>query len=484
MLLRLAYKNIIARKSSIVIILFIAFAIMLLVVTNSVFDSTERGIEETFIHSFTGDIVIRPKNDVSFCLFGDETPVTGKLTTIDTLTPYAEIRETLKNFDDIKSSFSQLSASVVIESKSARFPIYLFGVDGEAYLKTMPALSLVDGTPYKNDEKGVMLSDVVAKKLKLSVGDKVQFAVSDGASFRIRAADVKAIYSYGVDNNTLENIAIADSKTVCSLLDINAMVYDENIDLTEEQKALFSENFDDESLFFDAEDVDAVFNDNFETQVEEVNSNSITPSASDADVNSGESLSWNFIVCSLVDSNNAKDNIRKLNKIFRENKWPVEAVGWRAAAGNTAMYLYWMRIILNVGILVILFAGFIVVNNTLVINILDRNREIGTMRAIGASRNFICGMCFSETFILAVISGILGCILGVIMSYFVKSMNISFSNEFLIQLFGGNKLVTHITFSNLFNSFLLALFLGFLAWIYPVQTALQANPVQAMQGAK
>ncbi|MCR5605750.1 MAG: FtsX-like permease family protein [Treponema sp.] len=482
MLLRLAYKNIIARKSSIVIILFIAFAIMLLVVTNSVFDSTERGIEETFIHSFTGDIVIRPKNDVSFCLFGDETPVTGKLTTINTLTPYTEIMETIKASNDIKSSFSQLSASVLIESKAARFPIYLFGADGESYLKTMTALSLIEGEPYKNGEKGVMLSDVVAKKLNLSVGDSVQFTVSDGASFRIRAADVKAIYSYGVENSTLENIAIADSKTVCSLLDMNAMVYDENIDLTEEQEALFSESFDDESLFFDAEDVDAVFNDDFE-KLEEVNDNSIVHEC-DTDANSAESLSWNFIVCSLKDSNNTKDNIKSLNKIFKEKNWPIEAVGWRAAAGNTAMYLYWMRIILNVGILVILFAGFIVVNNTLVINILDRSREIGTMRAIGASRAYVCAMCFSETFILAVISGILGCILGVVMAFFVKNMNITFSNEFLIQLFGGNKLITHITFSNLFNSFLLSLFLGFLAWIYPVQTALQANPVQAMQGAK
>ena len=62
MLLYLALKNIITKKSSYVIILFIAFAVMMLVVTNAVFDSTEKGVQETFVSSFTGDVVIRPKH--------------------------------------------------------------------------------------------------------------------------------------------------------------------------------------------------------------------------------------------------------------------------------------------------------------------------------------------------------------------------------------------------------------------------------------
>ena len=44
MLFYLAFKNIVSRKSSFVIVLFIAFAVMLMAVINSVFDSTENGI--------------------------------------------------------------------------------------------------------------------------------------------------------------------------------------------------------------------------------------------------------------------------------------------------------------------------------------------------------------------------------------------------------------------------------------------------------
>ncbi len=91
MLLYLAYKNVISKKSSFVIILFIAFAIMLLVLQNAVFDSTENGVQETFISSFTGDVVIRPKSDKPLSLFGDETPVTCKLSEIPVLVPYGDL---------------------------------------------------------------------------------------------------------------------------------------------------------------------------------------------------------------------------------------------------------------------------------------------------------------------------------------------------------------------------------------------------------
>ena len=91
MLFYLAYKNIVSRKSSFVIILFIAFAISLMVLVNSIFDSTENGIESVYSRSFTGDIVIRPAAKMPLSLFGDETPITGKLTEIPRLIPYADI---------------------------------------------------------------------------------------------------------------------------------------------------------------------------------------------------------------------------------------------------------------------------------------------------------------------------------------------------------------------------------------------------------
>ena len=132
----------------------------------------------------------------------------------------------------------------------------------------------------------------------------------------------------------------------------------------------------------------------------------------------------------------------------------------------------------------ILLAGFIVINNTLVINVMDRIREIGTMRAIGANKRYISLECMAETFLMSSVAGVFGVILGIVLSLAVNSADVTIGNSFLVQLFGGEKLVTQVNISNLVLSFLLSVVIGLVAWMYPVTTALKIRPVQAMQGAK
>src|SRR5574344_1555931 len=115
---------------------------------------------------------------------------------------------------------------------------------------------------------------------------------------------------------------------------------------------------------------------------------------------------------------------------------------------------------------------------------IDRTREIGTLRAIGASRLFISLQCMIETFILAIMAGIIGSIFGCIAARIITHAQIVFKNAFLIQLFGGNALITEVTANNLGSVSLLVLVIGIVGWIYPVQAALKVNPVEAMQGAK
>ena len=95
--LKFALKNIVSRKSSLVIILFIAFSIAALVMANAVFDGTRSGIEKTFSQNFTGDIVIRPKAQFPMSLFGDETPITGNLSELPQLVPYSDIYSYVSN---------------------------------------------------------------------------------------------------------------------------------------------------------------------------------------------------------------------------------------------------------------------------------------------------------------------------------------------------------------------------------------------------
>ena len=477
MLLYLAFKNIISKKSSFIIILFIAFAIMLLVITNSVFDSTEQGIQDTFISSFTGDIVVRPKNKSPLSLFGDETPVTGKLTSLPKLSPYDDLQAYLSKNSDISDFVPQVSGISQLSSDTKSTKCFIFGVPAIKYLSVMASIKILEGNPWQDGEKGIMLSKKYAESLNARVGDTLQFEISEGFSSRIRSAPLTAIYEYSVpiENSTLEKIVLTNPETVRQIMDMGDFSSADKIELSESVENILSAS-DLDDLFSDAGDFDegVVSEETVATEEEET-----------ALKNSYENSStWNFLVCRTKDPRTAKKAIKSLNRTFREKEWPLEAVNWRSSAGSTAFYLYILRLILNIGIIIILGAGFIVVNNTLVINVLDRIREIGTMRAIGANKRYITKECAAETLIMAFMAGILGCILGCIGSAAVSAAHVTFSNEFLIQLFGGKVLHTSVNFSNLLGSFSLSIFIGLVAWIYPLLTALRVNPVEAMQGAK
>lgn len=474
MIIKLALKNILARKSSIVIVLFIAFSVALFVITNSIFDSTENGIQETYVSSFTGDILIRPKNESPLSILGDETPVTGTFSETPILSPYLDIVDFIQENPNIDSFCPLISGFVALEYKNQKFPCIIFGVNAEDYLNIMNAIKIEQGKPFENDKEGIMLSTQISKHLNADIGSDIQFVVARGLSARIRTAPITAIYSYPVENSIFDEIVIISHEIARELLDIAGMYDSDDVVLEEDLENLLSD-FDLESMFEEAEDVG---------QITKENSVFVSSDENSFQENEAKASSWNFITCKVKNKKEVKHTIRMLNRYFKNNSWPVEAVNWRHAAGSNAMYLYFLRLIMNIGIFIILFAGFIVINNTLIINILDRTCEIGTMRAIGTTKKFVSLECMSETLIISIIAGFIGCLMGVILSYIISKSNIALTNAFLIQLFGCNKLVTLITAKNLFSSFCVSLSIGVVAWIYPVLAALKTSPVVAMQGGK
>lgn len=475
MIFKLALKNILARKSSVVIVLFMTLVATLLIVANAVFDSTEKGVESSFVQSFTGDFIIRPISDVPLSLFGDETPVTGELTEIERLSPYEDILQVLSENPAIKKFTPQITGISLLEFGDYREPMSIFGVNADAYLDIMSGVTVEEGKPYKMGDKGIMISRQQQELLGAAVGDTIQFTIVDGVSFRIRAVPVTGIYSYQNYNTIFDRFVLINPETVRDIMDITDTV-SSSIEIDESKTNLLDGDLNFDDLFFTSDEEGAVFEDsqdNFSETEEVIAENPVS-----------DSTSWHFLICDVKDSEDVTSVMRSLNRTFKKNGWPVEAVNWRHAAGSTALYLYWMRIIFNIGILIIVAAGFIMVNNTLVVSVLNRSREIGTMRALGATRSFVALNCMIENLILAFISGFCGCLLGVVVTRAITKAEITFTNDFLIQLFGGEALVTAVTASNMLWIMFLMFCLGILGWIYPVITTLKVQPIEAIQGTK
>lgn len=481
--LKFAFKNIISRKSSFVIILFIAFSIALLVMANAIFDGTGNGIEKTFSSSFTGDLVIQPKTDFPLSLFGDETPVTGELSELPRITPYTIVDEYITSQTEIKNTSPQLTGQGVLKVGGKNKTVVMFGVNPSLYLDIMSGIKVLEGSIDNFDDKSLMISDKVRQDvfestgINLNIGDEVQFISSNGSSYTLRKANLCAIYKYDVHNDLHNNIVIISPEVVRSLLGIESLSSSQII--VDKNQSTMIDDFENIESLFGEENIFEDFSNNSEENLPELEiENDIIEE--DSSYNS-EETSWNYIVCKLKEGTNVNQFVKKVNEYFEENEYDVRAVSWRQAAGMSAQYIYWMRLIFNIGLILLIGTGFIVVNNTLIIAAIDRTKETGSLRAIGASRKFIAVEYLFETLLLTITAGILGCILGVIGNQLICSLNITFSNSYLIQLFGGTDLKPIVNMSNIFMGMTLSFALAIIGWLYPVHIALGTSPVVAME---
>lgn len=479
---RFALRNVLSRRSSAVIILFIAFTLALLVVSNAIFDGTDSGMEHTYVNSFTGNIVVCPKSEFPLSLFGDETPVTGELSEIPLLIPFSEVNELVRGTEGITSVIPQITGVAVMDINEENIPLSLFGVIGDEYMADMSGIQMVSGRPYTAGERGLMLSETSLALIEedaeteLHVGDTVKLVMTDGASFTIRAIPITGIYRYEVRNYTLDKIALIDPETLRGLMGVQDTTDD--IELDEEVKNLLERsnegNFDD--IFADAED-------SVVTEGEELDIPALLQQDDDGqELDAAQNNTWSYLICRTDKRLSAKKMIKALNAEFKKRDWPVQAINWRTAAGGSVVYVFYLRIIMTVGIILILLTGFIVINNTLTISALGRVCETGTLRAIGATQRFIALQFLSETSLLTISAGALGCLIGCAISTLINRAGIQLNNSLLVQLFGGNSINAVLTARNILRCMGISVVLAFLGWIYPVHVAMESNPIVAMRG--
>jgi putative ABC transport system permease protein len=102
-----------------------------------------------------------------------------------------------------------------------------------------------------------------------------------------------------------------------------------------------------------------------------------------------------------------------------------------------------------------------VVMSTMVMAVMERTREIGTLRAIGASRSLILGTILTEILFLCLIGGIPGALLSIPMATLMET--------------------TFPTPAQLAQIVLFAVVAGMVGGLYPAWRAAQVNPLESLR---
>lgn len=119
-----------------------------------------------------------------------------------------------------------------------------------------------------------------------------------------------------------------------------------------------------------------------------------------------------------------------------------------------------------------IFIGAIGIVNTMTTSVLERKREIGVMKSVGARNDHIFYQFFVESSMLGLLGGLVGALFGT----FIGFVGTQALNSFL-----GSDLTPNINFSLIFFSLLGSFLIGGIAGIIPAMRASKQNPVDALR---
>ncbi len=173
-------------------------------------------------------------------------------------------------------------------------------------------------------------------------------------------------------------------------------------------------------------------------------------------------------------SNNTS-NVNSISSIISNDGYGTETLFSIISELNTPFLIVDSILGIVGGISLVVSAIMILV--IMLMEILERTREIGILKAIGAKRSQIRNLFILETVVIGTIGGVLGLIIGVIV---ISILN--FFINFFIQKSGGAA-------TTLFSSpiyfyifvFLFGIVIAVLAGLYPSSKASKMNPIDALR---
>ncbi|MBW2990636.1 ABC transporter permease [Candidatus Woesearchaeota archaeon] len=138
--------------------------------------------------------------------------------------------------------------------------------------------------------------------------------------------------------------------------------------------------------------------------------------------------------------------------------------------------LFAIQLFITIIALISLLVGGIGIMNTMYTAVLERTKEIGIMKAIGARNSTIFTLFFIESGFLGMVGGIIGIVLGMIFAYGLAAIGRVALGADLIQ--------ASIGFDLIIGALLFSFVLGTIFGVLPAVRASKLNPVDSLRSVK
>ena len=509
MLFKLVLRNIarnVRRLLPMVVMLAISF--LALLVGNAVLARSAGALKRTYVDHVAGHLSVSATSESTFTIFGSEQLLVGEYLTAPTVVEFNELERFVRDMDEVRATAGLVSSVARVRVGGRRQDQTLFGVDSSEYTDMFPELELVAGSFPQPGSRGIVLqvprgpSDNGAESSPATgrdatgpawteavVGKSALLAVARETSFTLREVPVTGVFSYPVEDRLLDTVALVDPETARAL---NGYIYGarEEQEIPEEQRDLLDSDMD---SMFGAGDQTASDGGGLGATGGRVNDQgSGGQTDPDALIQSLEEQreaeaaretipgAWNFLLISAENAGAADAVADKLRKAgyTEDNGYLVR--GWRQTVGGTAQIVSYLQLMFNIGLLFVAFGAAVITTNALVLSVLERTREIGTLRALGASKPRVALLIGMETVIVVVGAALFGVALGAGATGVLNDSGLTIDNRYINILFGGQAITGTVTSSLVLWHLAAAAGLAIVAVLYPLKRALGISPVEAM----
>ncbi|MEE8440505.1 MAG: FtsX-like permease family protein, partial [Spirochaetia bacterium] len=454
-LLRIALRNLLEHKGKTLIIgSIVALGVVVLVVGNALMDTARTGIERAFINNYTGDIMVAGLAEGNISLFGVQS--IGGLEQTPVIPEFIEINDYLNSVPQIADTTTQISGFGFLRAEDDRIDgiensafTVLFGIDPSSYRRMFDNLELVAGSYLEAGAEGVMLSADRVEDLEKAAVQALEKAGFEEEEFEIHAGDdirvvsglsqglprIRVVPLVGIYEMTgisegvgAEFVTYIDAQTLRALLGLSLgtgseiELEDEQTELLDRVKAGGSDFLQEE--FFSADPFgDDLFGDSligeatgelldFENLEGLLHTAGPPTGVGEAPVEIDAGTTWHYFLARVENPRRTNKVVAELNEWFISRGISAQAGNWEMAAGPFATTADVVRTVFNIAILIIGIVAVIIIMNTMVISVMERTSEIGTMRALGAQRGFVWRMFMVETLVITSLFGLIGVATG------------------------------------------------------------------------
>ena len=174
--------------------------------------------------------------------------------------------------------------------------------------------------------------------------------------------------------------------------------------------------------------------------------------------------------------NNLIDIIEEYNKSARNNNKEENVINYTDVIGtmmkSVSQIINTISYVLIAFVAISLIVSSIMIGIITYISVLERTKEIGILRAIGASKKDISRVFNAETLIVGFISGVIGILITMLLTLPING---------LIHMITGVSIVTRVPFSAAIILVIISMLLTIVAGLIPSRIASKKDPVVALR---